>query len=260
MADLFDGKYFEIIEEGPNKAIKAKCKLCVKETTHSGRRDAKSNFLRHLSRKHPDAEKEYRNSSKARESQAAESKPIVQKPITDFTNKCSQQEAVKLITALVVKNGFPLTLVEKPEFQLLVTRLSQGSCHSITRKTLVTKIDQMYTTEMEQIKSDLDGVMFVTTTADIWSNKTRSFMGMTVHYIDETTLDRKSFAIACERFAGEFASNLTRFNCFTCFTHFTYFNIPLVNYFNTPLVNYFNVPLVNCFNISLVLLVLLVLN
>lgn len=37
-------------------------------------------------------------------------------------------------------------------------------------------------------------------TADIWSTKHKSFMGVTVHWIDEKTLERKSEALCCRRF------------------------------------------------------------
>ena len=37
----------------------------------------------------------------------------------------------------------------------------------------------------------LDEASYVCTTADIWSASNRSFMGMTAHWIDRTTLERK---------------------------------------------------------------------
>lgn len=48
--------------------------------------------------------------------------------------------------------------------------------------------------------SELEKASFVTTTADIWSTKHRSYLGMTVHYVDHNTLERKSAPLCCRRF------------------------------------------------------------
>lgn len=53
-----------------------------------------------------------------------------------------------------------------------------------------------------EVKSKLHSADTVCLTADIWSNKKRSFLGVTAHVIDKATFERQSFAIACERFSG----------------------------------------------------------
>ncbi|XP_046604998.1 uncharacterized protein LOC124297738 [Neodiprion virginianus] len=56
---------------------------------------------------------------------------------------------------------------------------------------------------MTQIKRHIDErATVVCTTADVWSNNCRRFMGVTVHWIDQGNLQRKSAAIACRRFSG----------------------------------------------------------
>ena len=55
---------------------------------------------------------------------------------------------------------------------------------------------------MINIKNTLSSKDYVCTTTDIWSQRKRSFLGMTAHVVDPETLLRKSFAIACERFSG----------------------------------------------------------
>jgi len=46
-------------------------------------------------------------------------------------------------------------------------------------------------------------VLYLCTTADIWSAHNRSFFGTTVHWIDPAELTRKSAVLACSRFRGK---------------------------------------------------------
>jgi hypothetical protein len=52
------------------------------------------------------------------------------------------------------------------------------------------------------IVGKLSKVNFVCTTADLWSAQNRSFLGITVHWIETANLKRMSAAIACKRFTG----------------------------------------------------------
>ena len=54
----------------------------------------------------------------------------------------------------------------------------------------------------KELKKTLDAQPYVSTTADIWSANNKSFMGVTVHWIDPHTLKREKAAIACKRFRG----------------------------------------------------------
>lgn len=54
----------------------------------------------------------------------------------------------------------------------------------------------------DYIRKELADVPYVCTTADIWSSFRRSFLGVTVHWVDPQTFTRKSAAIACKRFKG----------------------------------------------------------
>ncbi|KAH7968660.1 hypothetical protein HPB52_010522 [Rhipicephalus sanguineus] len=52
------------------------------------------------------------------------------------------------------------------------------------------------------VRAQLSAQNYVATTADVWSTPHRSFMGVTVHWIDTDSLCRKSLALACRRFPG----------------------------------------------------------
>lgn len=52
------------------------------------------------------------------------------------------------------------------------------------------------------LNSKLIDVDTVCTTSDIWSVQDRSFFGVTCHWIDNSTLERHSAALACTRLKG----------------------------------------------------------
>uniref|UniRef100_A0A3Q2PK85 BED-type domain-containing protein n=1 Tax=Fundulus heteroclitus TaxID=8078 RepID=A0A3Q2PK85_FUNHE len=54
----------------------------------------------------------------------------------------------------------------------------------------------------EKSKSCAENVPFVSTTADIWSVNNISYLGLTVHWISESTLERNKAALACWKICG----------------------------------------------------------
>lgn len=111
----------------------------------------------------------------------------------------SQETVNKLIVDYITEEMKPLRTVEADSFCRLIT----GLCPTAkvpTRATLKEKIDASYTTMFNAITSNLLSIPFVCTTADLWSSQNRSFLGMTVHWIDPNTYLRKSAALASKRF------------------------------------------------------------
>lgn len=70
----------------------------------------------------------------------------------------------------------------------------------MSRSALNAKIDNLFEGLKDSLISVFSNVDYVALTADIWSCKTRSFMGVTAHWIDPITLKRNSGIISCERF------------------------------------------------------------
>ncbi|CAI5662784.1 unnamed protein product [Oreochromis niloticus] len=52
------------------------------------------------------------------------------------------------------------------------------------------------------LKAALNEIDFVSTTADIWTANNRSYMGVTLHWISRTTLERHKVALGCRRICG----------------------------------------------------------
>ncbi|KYM94126.1 hypothetical protein ALC62_15257 [Cyphomyrmex costatus] len=84
-----------------------------------------------------------------------------------------------------------------PDFSRMVNSyITYLPVHKIVRK-----IEESYKSRMTNIKNEISKVNCVCTT-DIWTSYSRRFMGITVHWIDEKSLKRISYAIACRRFSG----------------------------------------------------------
>ncbi|CAL8135177.1 unnamed protein product [Orchesella dallaii] len=105
----------------------------------------------------------------------------------------------------------PISVIENPAFRKLVNGIIQitmgsGSVVSVpTRKTIVTRIRDMYLAKTLEIDKLLSQQKWICATADIWSSSHRSFLGVTCHYIDVVEpfdFQRKSLVLCLKRFQG----------------------------------------------------------
>lgn len=109
-----------------------------------------------------------------------------------------------LIVDFVVETMIPLSIVESRSFEKLIEGTSKLSKTPklLGRRSLTCRIDEEYHHVVTDIKQSLQSVDFMCTTADIWSSSKRSYLGMTIHWIDSGALKREGPAIACKRFKG----------------------------------------------------------
>lgn len=104
---------------------------------------------------------------------------------------------------MLIDAALPIRIGEVPAFQNLVVGLSKmpEAVHCLTAKTLSKCIDDRFMTMKAEILEKLKHTRFVCTTADVWSSRRRSFLGVTVHWLNKK-FERESHAIACSRFKG----------------------------------------------------------
>ncbi|KAF2889817.1 hypothetical protein ILUMI_16355, partial [Ignelater luminosus] len=88
----------------------------------------------------------------------------------------------KLVINYIVEEMRPVCTVEKPAF-----------VKSKLEATKSTVIDYY-------IKEELAKTKYVCTTADIWSAQSKSYLGVTVHFIDDKSFERKSFVLCYKPF------------------------------------------------------------
>lgn len=112
-----------------------------------------------------------------------------------------QAKVDKLVISFICDGLHPFSVVEQPAFNDLIVTLNL-QCHVISRPTLRTRIEEAANQMKKNLMSHLSKVSYVGTTTDCWTAHQQSFLGITVHWIDEETLERQSAALACKRLKG----------------------------------------------------------
>jgi hypothetical protein len=116
-------------------------------------------------------------------------------------NLVTQTIVDQRIVSLVVHGLLPLRIVELPQFRDLISSL-QPHRNVMTRETLRQKILETHQNTKQKLISLLKELAYVATTTDCWSTHGKSYIGVTIHWIDSDTLDRKSACLALRRFRG----------------------------------------------------------
>lgn len=193
---ILNGKYFTIVEEKSNeKCVTVLCQVCLpKRVEIKGQLTSSYNFRSHLKRKHSLAFDEYVCEMGNRKQRS---------DITKGGKGKIDQNLFELdIARYVISAMIPLKSVDDKYFCEIFKNLGlDKTVNIISRRTLGRRINTLYVDEISQLKEDLINVDFVCTTADIWSGRRRSFLGVTVHWISPM-YERKSAALACRRFGG----------------------------------------------------------
>ncbi|KAF2890205.1 hypothetical protein ILUMI_15968, partial [Ignelater luminosus] len=147
-----------------------------------------------LQRKHPDIFSKF-EATKGKKQRIAEpsNSTSIQLKLFEKPQSVSTDLVNKLVINFIVEEMRPICTVEKPAFVKLVEGLSgKNPCD---RKTLRSKLEAAKSTVIGYIKEELAKTKYVCTTADIWSAQNKSYLGVTVHFIDDKDFERKSFVL-----------------------------------------------------------------
>ncbi|KAI2645943.1 hypothetical protein H4Q32_025296 [Labeo rohita] len=113
----------------------------------------------------------------------------------------SQERFDKLILNFIIQGLHPLHTVERPEYIDLFREILP-SRHLMSRRTLERMLEDEYTSMKSTRSRILSKQNHVCTTTDAWSSNNRSFLGVTIHWINQETLRICSGASACRRIIG----------------------------------------------------------
>lgn len=117
------------------------------------------------------------------------------------TRIVSQKSIEKALVMYVVQGLQPFNVVEQEPFTNFGSAL-QPTAKIMTRNTLHSMIDNASKGMKKVVTDAMRGVDHITTTTDCWSNRRRSFIGVTAHWIDSESLKRCSAALVCKQLRG----------------------------------------------------------
>uniref|UniRef100_A0A8C6M409 BED-type domain-containing protein n=1 Tax=Nothobranchius furzeri TaxID=105023 RepID=A0A8C6M409_NOTFU len=203
------GHYFEFLS-AKDFNIKVRCTLCVGEKVLSTFKNTTSNLKKHLESQHGTVKLTERVPPRGPKQRAVTSagptSPKQQK--LDFGAKpVSDEELKKLVAQYIVEEMLPINTVDSPSFRAIIKKIPTSVNAKLPHRTTFTSYLEKEFTEMERNfvgakKVTLNEIDFVSTTADFWTANNRSYMGVTLHWISRTTLERHKVALACRRIRG----------------------------------------------------------
>ena len=97
----------------------------------------------------------------------------------------------------IIDDGQALTLVRSESFRNHILRLAPKR-HIMCYETVRDKWNESLQRMKTNLQKALSQTKFVLVTADGWSRRRKSFIGLTAHWID-SELKRRSIALACHR-------------------------------------------------------------
>lgn len=89
-----------------------------------------------------------------------------------------------------------LSLTDDPELKIFMSHFS--SIPAPSRRTLTRDLNETYERTRLNLINMLKSQKYLATTADSWTAHSRAFIGMTVHWINDTTLKREQATLACK--------------------------------------------------------------
>ncbi|XP_039304999.1 uncharacterized protein LOC113005993 isoform X2 [Solenopsis invicta] len=102
----------------------------------------------------------------------------------------------------IIEDIQPLSTIDSPAFINFLRIGVSSHIRIMCRKTLKEKLCQTYLEMKSTLEKKLTEIEIVATTADLWSKAKKSYLGITIHWINPDTLSRQSAALACRRLKG----------------------------------------------------------
>jgi len=203
---ILDGKFFKIKSKIDKNKVIATCVICEPCNVEiKGSLSSTSNFKPHLKRRHDqsiiDSYENYLTEKRLKINDSKTYNTVSHSRVNCI--KYSQDQFDYDITNFIIHSMIPLRTVENPFFKKLFNNIGITKKINVpSRRNLVRKIHNLFEDTKEKIINDIKDIKYVCTTTDVWSSKKRSFLGVTIHWIDVDNFQRRSSSLACRRFRG----------------------------------------------------------
>lgn len=197
---LLDGELFEVrfAETGDYIIV---CKNCPGNKTIGGTLSSTGNYISHIKRLHPSLVQRMEEKRRIVHQTVKQTYRPSLVPRSNEGKVCvSGKEALDAISDYVINEMLPISTVEKPSFRNMISTIAQANPVPITvpdRTMFGISLEKRMQEMLCNVKKAFDKQQYICTTADIWIHGNQSFLGITGHFIDHDSFERKSFAVAC---------------------------------------------------------------
>lgn len=106
-----------------------------------------------------------------------------------------------LTLSFIASTSSAFRVVENKEFIELMEYVSQTKAKLPTTKTLMSDLNQKFEQLKTKLKEKIAKAKYLCLTADVWTNKSRSFLGVSIHFFDDS-LEKQSYLLAFRRVYG----------------------------------------------------------
>lgn len=107
---------------------------------------------------------------------------------------------LSLLLDFLIRNNLSFRLIRSPELKELLEQISARRIMMPSRNTIMSHLSSKFLLMKNNLKSELSKYSEVCLTTDIWTHRSRSFIGVSCHCIDHEW-KRKSFILAFRRMA-----------------------------------------------------------
>ncbi|XP_067210351.1 zinc finger BED domain-containing protein 4-like isoform X2 [Linepithema humile] len=208
--------YAEIFELQKNLGNKKNwaflCKICIGKKIIHASKTSTENLRKHINAKHSHLLKNI-DKTKVKLSNKRQNEDSLN---NIGPNKCqilerwssgnsavTQKALDKAILRFIIEDIQPLSIVDSLAFVNLLRIGLPSQIRIMCRKTLREKICETYFKIKTALEKKLTEIEIVATTADLWSKAKRSYLEITIHWVNPETLERESAALACRRMKGK---------------------------------------------------------
>lgn len=114
----------------------------------------------------------------------------------------TQSSADEYILDYIIDSVLPIHHVDTPPFEQFVRSLTGGHIAPRCRQTVTAQLEERFQQRKADLRNHLQKVGTVCTTADCWTSRRRSFLGVTVHWIESDSLERRGACLAVRQITG----------------------------------------------------------
>ncbi|XP_055306606.1 uncharacterized protein LOC129570909 [Sitodiplosis mosellana] len=186
---ILDGKFFNLMSD-KDGSLTVECTLCnaiVQGTTSST-----GNFHSHYKRKHKDKVNKLKEHLK---SVVVLTKQSSQPTLNDALNTLTSDKTASLILNFIVNENLAFNVAQSKTLHELLEGISGRKIKMPKRHSFMTCLDKEFNKVKDTLRSKLKEQKYVCVTADVWSSRAQSFLGVTVHYINKDFC-RESYVLA----------------------------------------------------------------